>query len=218
MKKIILILFIVCPFLIFSQEGQKKIEFKRNTLYFEAFGQGMYNAFSYDRLYRIDKKIKTSITVGLTVIPSGELFVLATPVAYNFLLGQKSHHLEFGIGITPMYIREGKITVTRGYTDVNNVRQEENFIGHDNNYFVYVTPKLGYRFQKPEGGMFYRVTLTPPTSGISYWGPMKGGSNDALYKEFSHMQYFKSAAMWDGYKIFPWGGISIGWTIKNNKR
>ena len=214
MKKYSLVICVVYPFLIFSQDLAPKNEIKRNTLYFEVFGQAMYNAFSYDRLYRTDKKIKTSITVGLTIIPSGELFVLATPVAYNFLFGKKKHHLELGLGITPLFIREGKVTVSRSYTDVNNVNQAENFIGHRNNYFLYATPKLGYRFQKPEGGIFYRITLTPPTAGISYFGETRGGQQDAEFKKYAEVRYFKSAAMWDGFKIYPWGGISIGWTLK----
>ena len=210
MKKIIIkVIILSCPLWLFGQENK---EMKRNSIYIEAFGQGLYNSISFDRLYHTDKKIKTSFNCGLTIIPSSELFVLATPIAYNFLFGQKNHHLELGLGFTAMYIRRGKITVGRGLTE-NGVTYQEEFIGHENAYFTYFTPKLGYRFQKPAGGFFFRFTFTPPIAGINRYGGTKGGIYDDKMDN-SYTEYFKSAAFFEGFKIIPWGGISFGWTLK----
>lgn len=212
MKKIIIqTIILLSPLILFGQEKIKTFEVKRNSIYFEAFGQGLYNSFSFDKLYNVDRKIKTSINAGITIIPSGELFVLASPIAYNFLFGLRNNHLELGFGITAMYIRNGNINVGRGIIDENGNQQHENFIGHENNFYSYFTPKIGYRFQRPSGGLFLRVTLTPSIAGINRLSGTKGGIYDKYSR--SETEYFTSAAFF-GYRAFPWAGLSIGWTLK----
>jgi hypothetical protein len=210
MKKVVFILVLFLPFLV---SGQQKNEspIKRNTIYFEAFGQGLYNSFVFDRLYRVDKKIKTSINTGITIIPHPELFVLGTPISYNYIFGKTNHHLELGIGFTFMHIRFGNIRSSRGY-DVNGIKFEESFIGYENNIYTYFTPKIGYRFQKPQGGFFFRITATPPVAGINRIGGIKGGKYDNYYKP--EIQFFKSAAFYEPFRIWPWAGISFGYTLK----
>jgi len=211
MKKIIIQTFVLLsPIILFGQENIKPTEIKRNSIYFEAFGQGLYNSFSFDRLYHVDKKIKTSISVGLTIIPHPELFVLGAPVSYNFLFGQKNHHLELGIGFTAMYLRKGRISASEGYVDNNGTLQTNNFVGHSNDFYSFFTPKIGYRFQKPTGGIFFRATLTPPIAGINKIGGVKGGKYNS---DRSYTEYFTRAAFF-GYRAFPWAGLSIGWTMK----
>jgi hypothetical protein len=212
MKKIIIqaIVFFI-PMTSFGQENVKTSEIYRNSIYFEAFGQGLYNSLSFDRLFNTDKKIKTSISAGLTIIPHPELFVIATPVSYNYLFGQKNHHLELGLGITAMYLRQGRIRVSESVTDINGITQTNEFVGHKNNVYTYFTPKIGYRFQKNSGGLFLRLTLTPSIAGINSIGGTQGGK---LIKQDREIQYFKSAAFFESYKIFPWAGISIGCTLK----
>jgi len=117
-KYCILIAIALGPIFTFGQETIVK----RNTFYFEAFGQGLYDSFSYDRLYRTSKKIKTSITAGLTLIPTKELFVLGAPISYNFLFGQKNHHLELGVGFTVLRIKMGNIDYTESYTNDKGVQ------------------------------------------------------------------------------------------------
>lgn len=211
MKKIIVqtILFL-SPIISFGQENIKSSEIKRNSIYFEVFGQGLYNSFSFDRLYNIDKKIKTSFTAGLTIIPHPELFVLAAPISYNYIFGQKNHHFELGIGFTAMYLRQGRISASEVYVDSNGVSQTNNFVGHSNDFYSFFTPKMGYRFQKYTGGIFFRVTLTPPIAGINKIGGVKGGKYNS---DWSYTEYFTSAAFF-GYRAFPWAGLSIGWTLK----
>jgi hypothetical protein len=213
MKKIILqsIIFL-SPIASFGQENVTRTETKRNTIYIEAFGQGLYNSFTFDRLYNVDKKIKTSFSAGLTTIPHPELFVVGTPVSYNFLFGQKNHHLELGIGITPMYLRQGRIDCSESVTDANGVIQTNSFVGYQNNFYSYFTPKIGYRFQKNTGGFFFRFTFTPSVAGINAIGGVQGGN---LIKRNQEIQYFKYAAFFEPNKIFPWAGISIGWTLKH---
>ena len=79
--------------------------------------------------------------MGITIIPVGELFVLGAPISYNYLLGQKKHHLELGFGVTPLYIRQRDIHVTSSSGD-----KSESYIGTSNEFYSFFTPKIGYRF------------------------------------------------------------------------
>ncbi|MEQ1734646.1 MAG: hypothetical protein ABL940_13295 [Bacteroidia bacterium] len=90
MKTLALTLFSLLPFLSTAQDTLQKPTVKRNTVYVEAFGQGIYNSLSYDRLYRTNHKIKTSVNAGITLVPLTDYFVVATPVAYNFCLVKKA--------------------------------------------------------------------------------------------------------------------------------
>lgn len=196
---------------IYGQELKQPQLPKRNTIYFEAFGQGFYNSFAFDRLYRIDKKIKTSFTVALTLIPSKELFVLALPLSYNFIFGKKSNHWELGIGVTAMSIRRGNINVSYGHTDLSGIQFNETYIGHQTDFVSYTTAKAGYRFQKNEGGFFFKFNIMQQFAGINKEGEMKGGSGK--YNNKHSFEYFKSLGP-TGLKMFPWAGISFGYTLK----
>lgn len=173
--------------------------------------RGFTTPFLFDRLYRVDKKIKTSFTAGVTLIPTPELFVVAAPVSYNFLFGTKSHHLELGLGITAMYLRQGQIQSTSNFIDDNGLHQSEKFTGHANNFYTYFTPKVGYRYQRSSGGLFLRVTFTPEVAGMSREGATKGGTHENF--SWSSTSYFQEAAFF-GSRIMPWAGISVGWTLK----
>lgn len=210
MKKGIVSALIFClPLCVMGQVNDSEI--KRNTVYIEAFGQGLYNSLSFDRLGNIDKKVKTSFSAGITLIPSSELSVFAIPVSYNYLFGQGNHHLELGLGFTPMYLKSSGIHASIGYTDANGVAQYDEFIGYTNEFYSFFTPKVGYRYQKPDGGIFFRATFTPPVAGFNRIGSIQGGK--VIVEMEPYNEIFSSAAFF-GRKVFPWAGLSIGWTIK----
>ncbi len=209
-KTIIHAVLFLSPVFLFGQEGLKSNEIKRNSIYIEAFGQGLYNSFSFDRLYNTDKKVKTSFSAGVTLIPHPELFVFAVPVSYNFIFGANNHHLELGLGFTAMYLRAGRIHASEHYTDQNGLAQTNNFTGHSTDLYTFFTPKIGYRFQKSSGGPFLRLTFTPPIAGINRIGDVKGGTHNSGWKT---TEYFTSTAFF-GYRAYPWAGFSIGWTLK----
>lgn len=214
MKKIITILFtIICPLLALSQDTNFVKPIKRNSIYVEYAGQGLYPSVSFDRLYRTEKKMKTSFTGGLTLIPIPDYFVFSVPASYNILFGKRKSKLELGIGVTAMYLREGNITASYGYKDNNGVYHYEQFVGHEHNFFAYFTPKIGYRYQNPTGGLFFRVTLTPHLAGISSYGGVRGKNGIKTNIDDSYTEYFSSVAFM-GNTFLLGGGVSIGWTLK----
>jgi hypothetical protein len=213
MKKLLFITLLMSIYAsVYTQEIKKPAAMQRNSIYFEAFSQGLYNSLSYDRLFSLDKKVKTSFSAGITLIPHPDLFVVGTPVSFNFIFFQKSHHLELGLGFTPLFIRFGNIYANEWYLDESGTLQENYFTGHSNDIYNYFTPKIGYRYQKPEGGLFLRATFTPPLAGINLFGDTKGGMTNTSNNY--RTEYFQNAAFYSG-KVFPWAGISIGWTLKS---
>jgi|TARA_B110000259_G_C13912958_1_gene361645 hypothetical protein len=214
MKKIITILFtIICPLLALSQDTNTVAPIKRNSIYVEYAGQGLYPSVSFDRLYRTEKKMKTSFTGGLTLIPIPDYFVFSVPASYNILFGKRKSKLELGIGVTAMYLREGNIPASYGYKDNNGVYHYEQFVGHEHNFFAYFTSKIGYRYQNPTGGLFFRVTLTPHLAGISSYGGVRGKNGIKTNIDDSYTEYFSSVAFM-GNTFLLGVGVSIGWTLK----
>ena len=218
MKTIItLLITIICTALALSQDTNIVAPIKRNSIYIEYAGQGLYPSVSFDRLYRTEKKMKTSFTGGLTLIPIPDYFVFSVPASYNILFGKRKSKLELGIGLTAMYLREGNIPVSYGYKDDNGVYHYEQFIGHEHNFFAYFTPKIGYRYQNPNGGLFLRATLTPHIAGISSYGGVRGKNGIKTNIDDSYTEYFSIVAFL-GNRFLIRAGLSVGWTFNKKFR
>jgi hypothetical protein len=194
MKKTIIIL-VVClvQTLVYAQESAKKIEPKKNSFYMDVLGQTKYISFSYDRLLQTNKKINTSVSGGITLLPISRYFVLGTHGSYNFLFGAKSHKFEMGLGLTYLYesIYKSNDWIDYGY----------NYKMIKTNYF-YFTPKIAYRFQKNTGGIFFKFVLTPVSTGISVLD-----SKSSFYFDYPHQNPFR--VNWNNRL-----GISVGYTFK----
>lgn len=162
-----------------ANPGQKNDDLpKRNSFYLELGGQGLLNSLWYDRLFRVDKKIKTSLSIGLLIQSrreAGNYFTAGIPFAGNILLGRKSHHLELGIG----------------FTSVVNSRAD---------FFSYLNPKFGYRFQRPKGGFFFRAGVIPMVYRFDNTG--------------SH--YYNLSSNYADWPVTPiiWYQLSFGFTLK----
>lgn len=142
----------------FSQDVPQKIA--KNSIYTEFFGSAVYlYNISYDRIVFAKEKNKVSLALGAQYLPSIDSpsdYRLSVSPQINYFRGIK-HHFETGIGVA---------------VDFNN----GDFI---------IPIRIGYRFQKPEGGMFYKIGITP------------------LYVN----DFLGSPA------VIPWGGLAIGWTL-----
>src|SRR5690606_39909798 len=93
--------------------------------------------FSSSRRHARFSRDWSSDVCSSDLVPS-YMTVVATPFSFNGLIGKGSHHLELGIGITPMYFKERNIQVGGSYIDDNgNVtifhdkRSEERRVGKD---------------------------------------------------------------------------------------
>jgi hypothetical protein len=203
MKKISIVITLLC--IAMYANSQSEIPIKRNTIYGELFGQGLYNSISFDRLYRMDKKVKSSFTAGFSLFPSDNLFVFGLPISYNLLVGKKNHFMELGLGFTTMY--EKSEIFIGVYNPISNQTSNKDYF-HTVNFYTYFTPKFGYRYQRANGGFFFRTTFTPFLAGINRIGyKTKRGIG-----KYSRYEYFDNAVSF-GEPVFPWVGVGIGYTF-----
>ena len=192
MKRTVAItIFFMSVFSVFSQEKNSNDDLERNTIYAEAFGQGFCYSINYDRLFNTEKRFMNSFTAGFVYAPEslgfGDGTYCGIPISYNWLLGKKSHHLELGIGLTSLVVNPNSNMVSDFYT--------------------YLTPKIGYRFQRPNGGLFFRATATPMIDILNVSTYKFGNEKSRNFSSFNNVVGI-------GYAAFPWPGMSIGYTFK----
>lgn len=123
-----------------------------NSICFEAFGQALYYSLNFDRII-VDKGTqRVSYSIGLSALPIDFMEVYTGSASANYLRGSGNHQLELGIGINGMKFREKNIHI--GYTDYDSQGNEiqVSSIGRADHFFLFLTPKIGYRYQKRAEG------------------------------------------------------------------
>jgi hypothetical protein len=145
---------------------------RKNTVYGEILGSSFsfYN-ISYDRIIYHKENDKVSLAIGTQYQPTsyfgGNDWMTSISPQINYLRGIK-HHLELGVGF--FYL--ASISEFQ-YTDG-----------------VWGMPlRIGYRYQKPEGGLFFKIAYTPSIL-----------DQRILDREKTSF-------------LFLWGGMALGWTF-----
>lgn len=138
------ILFIVFFFALINAKSQEN-NIKKNSVYLEIAGSGLLYSVNYDRLLIIDNKMRFSTTVAVWYIPHIESisdfkYMIGSSVGFNTLFGKQTHFAELGINFAYM-----------------NMKDTEDNIYHT----AYLPIRLGYRYQKDDGGLFLRASLMP---------------------------------------------------------
>jgi hypothetical protein len=182
-----------------------------NSVYLEAFGQSLYYSLNYDRILADKGRERIGFSAGISVLPISYMEVYAGSASANYLLGRKNHLLELGIGLSGMRFIEKEINIGYSYIDGDGNAIYYSGIGRAEHFFLYLTPKIGYRFQKRTGGFMARVTLTPPVGLFSKWGETYDLTNGQTIGG-SYVLILKEAAFFP-YVIFPWAGISFGYSF-----
>ena len=137
------------------------------TIFLELGGSAGAASLNYDRVFFYRSFYALSYRGGFSLLPtpagnSGRQTGFIFPFLFTALSGEKNHHAEIGFGQTVYFS-----TALKG--------------------FARAALDIGYRFQKPGGGIFFRAAYTPL---VSY-----------LYE----VQYEN------------WFGVSIGYTHKNKR-
>lgn len=99
-----------------------------------------------------------------------------------------------GLGLTYLY---EKIYTEIGFSDFPNYPYSVT----RTNYF-YFSPKIGYRYQKIDGGLFFKFYFTPISTGISVLN-----SKTLFYYDVPQHNAYS-----DNFN--RWVGLSIGYTLK----
>lgn len=135
--------------MLFAFIGATSIHAQANTVYFELFGNGLVYSVNYDRMVTDNISVRAGYG-GLTVKSietQEEAKITMIPVLGNYLMGDGNHKLEIGGGV---------VMVSIDYS--GNVEDIDFSIGADG---AIPTGNLGYRYQKPEGGLFFKASLCP---------------------------------------------------------
>ena len=119
---------------------------RRNTFFLELGGNAMFYSLNYDRILLSRDKWKLSGRVGALYLPLFQVsnrLMVGAPLEVSYLRGRGKHFLEIGVGGTVTYD-------TYPLSDT-----------HIRDLAVMGVFRVGYRHQKPEGGLFYKVGFTP---------------------------------------------------------
>ena len=170
-------LFIVC-LLIFSNsvlKAQNNEKFFKATkaLFLEVGGNGIVSSLNFDKIFVQRKNYILSYRLGIASV-SLISFRPGIIGEVNFLTNNSNHHAEFGVS-TLLYAYSSR-TPESPYSQINPV-----LIG-----------RIGYRYQKPNGGLFFRIGFTP---GISL-------------NKVQYINYWSKEAVSNSPII--WGGVSVG--------
>ena len=137
--------FIILFFSFFFNLNAQDLVVKKNTAYFEVGGSGLLYSVNYDRLLVIDEKMRFSLTAGTWYIPHIESisdfnYMIGTAVGVNTLFGKQKHFAEFGVNVAYMIMN-----------DIDNSIYQ----------LIYLPFRIGYRYQKDDGGLFLRASFMP---------------------------------------------------------
>lgn len=173
-KTLTLLLLVFSLTTAFSQSQPNEVS--RNSFYFEGFGTALIYSINYDRLLVVKERSALAGRIGLTYFPkkiNGSDQGPGVNIEINGLWGANNHHFEIGGGSTFIYL----------------VQNEESY-SLSNTSLLLLTTRVGYRFQKREGGLLFRIGFTPLF-------PIIIDKNTSVDRSF-----------------FPSGGISIGYTLR----
>lgn len=177
MKNAFLISLMFLSYFSFGQQSKKNIVSNKfcykNSVEFELFGHGSFYSIDYERLIVNNEKTKTLGQIGFAYYPeSTGVIPLWIPISINQLISFHSNHLELGIG---------QIIINDEMPD-----------GKDD-YKLFGSLKIGYRYQKPNGRFLIKAAFTPI---IDYWDKIDENIHGEKLVDF-----------------ISWGGITFGYNF-----
>lgn len=184
---LLVFLFVVIAFSIgaFAQSEPQIFEAK-SAVYLELGGSSGRYAVNYSRIIRQKGKLKLNASAGFTLLkytysigprgPKETTWLPAIPVEFTAFWGRSNHHLEIGIAVVS-YLEN--IPHFETGPPIQETRKTV--------YGAAFPLRIGYRYQKPGGGFFYRVGYTPFFSP-----PVRGRENWVFEPRFAGVSIGKS--------------------------
>jgi len=160
-----------------AQQDYERVQ--KNTFYLELVGNGVLYSLNYDRILVDQQNWQVSGRIGGMYIPGldyNKRQMIGLPLEVSYLRGRNKHYLEVGLGFTTTYG-----TYRLGESRIKDLA-------------LMGVARVGYRHQKREGGLFYKVGFTP-VYGVVY-------NSRSEYKSVGDK--FMS----------PLFGLAIGYTLK----
>jgi hypothetical protein len=113
----------------------------RNTLYADFATRGAYYSVNYDRIFKEGQRFTKSYRAGFSVTAK----TIALPLGINFFTGHHVSHMEYSLTLVP-YIDKYK-----SFLSANDLSDKK----------MLIIPGIGYRYQQPEGGFFFKAVAAP---------------------------------------------------------
>lgn len=148
MKRLLLLFWIIA----WSEVGQAQ---QRTTLFFEGFGTGLLTSIGVDQLVKTTPSYKIALNGALGFFPFNGRKMYSVPVSGSLLFGRESHFFELGIGMAYVQFRQHWKTSMIFFDDMGMYPTSEKYHVNklvEREQYLFVTTRVGYRFQKPEGG------------------------------------------------------------------
>ena len=167
------------PFQAISQEETETFS-ARNAVYVELGGSSGIYAINYNKIFHQKGKLKLNASAGFSMWRDQlndfkTIWLPVIPLEVTALYGKSNHHLEMGFGVTSFLGRT---------LDINS----ETFEMSDKVVFdAFIPLRVGYRYQKPEGGFFFRVGYTP-----FFDVPIREGKSWHFYPYYAGVSFGKS--------------------------
>ncbi|MDR1739527.1 MAG: hypothetical protein LBR45_02075, partial [Bacteroidales bacterium] len=180
MKKISLFVLCSCCYFCFAQDITKPKNKIQHNLFLELGGNSVYlYNITYDCSFQLEEKHKITAGLGFQYMPF-KVFIFFYPHTFglspqfNYLYGKK-HHLEIGTGITAPFFLYYHYYTQEWRT----------------NSGIIIPLRIGYRYQRSDGGVFWKIAFVPLFGKGMYFPVGKTGK----------------------IPFFPSGGVSIGYTF-----
>ena len=167
-------------------EKSAEIFTAKNSIYGELGGTSYGYAINYGFIFLQKERLKYSASAGFSMRyqnkilrVSSDFLIPSFSTEITALWGKSKGHLEFGTGFVAY--RNKQFIFDK---DFPGNRRERQYWGKT------IVPRIGYRYQKPDGGFFFRAAYTP-------WIEFKNieGAEDKVY--FSRFEI----------------GLSLGWSF-----
>lgn len=178
---ILLILFFALLFS-FGARAQSEAEtfVAKKAVYLEVGGSSGRYAVNYSKIFHQKGKLKLNASAGFSMWRDQlndfkTIWLPVIPLEVSALYGKSNHHLELGFGVTSYLGR------TLDFNSETLELEDKVVFG------AFIPVRIGYRYQKPEGGFFFRVGYTP----IIDFPPRTGG-NWSFYPYHAGISFGKS--------------------------
>lgn len=166
-----------------GEETISKIFAAKNSVHAEFAGNSGGYALNYGRIIYQKNGMKLAVSAGFSMFYrrlderiSSDYWVPVFPAEITAFWGKSKHHLELGAGFYTLRNR----TYIFDEDFPNNIREQIH-------WDKFIVGRVGYRYQKPVGGFFFRAGYTPM------------------------VEFNNSDTVYNGVSFIPFGvGISLG--------
>jgi hypothetical protein len=118
----------------------------KNSVQAELFGHGLFYSLNYERIILNGQKFKTTAQLGVAYYPpSAGIKDLWIPLVVNEIYSFNKHHIELGVG---------HVFINESLRDFDGSTISRHWGG-------FLTGRLGYRYQNPNGRLIIRAGFTP---------------------------------------------------------